>query len=104
MTEESTLVLHRCTTFWTRFRGLHRLPNQTPGLYLAPCWAVHTVGMQFSIDVVFVDEKVDVLRVVQWLAPNRLVWCRGAKAVVELPAGYCEQHPDYLLRIRAALA
>jgi uncharacterized protein len=43
--------------------------------------------MRFPIDAVFLDREHRVLRVVEHLAPWRMAGCRGAKAVVELPAG-----------------
>jgi uncharacterized membrane protein (UPF0127 family) len=43
--------------------------------------------MRFPIDAVFLDREDRVLRVVEHLAPWRMAGCRGAKAVVELPAG-----------------
>ena len=43
--------------------------------------------MRFPIDAVFLDREQRVLRVVEHLAPWRMAGCRGAKAVVELPAG-----------------
>jgi len=43
--------------------------------------------MRFPIDAVFLDRELRVLRVVENLAPWRVAGCRGAKAVLELPAG-----------------
>jgi hypothetical protein len=43
--------------------------------------------MRFPIDAVFLDRENHVLRIVEHLAPWRVAGCRGAKAVVELPAG-----------------
>jgi len=43
--------------------------------------------MRFPIDAVFLDRENRVLRIVEHLAPWRVAGCRGAKAVVELPAG-----------------
>jgi uncharacterized membrane protein (UPF0127 family) len=47
--------------------------------------------MRFAIDAVFLDADGRVLRVTARLRPWRLAGCRGAKAVVELPAGECER-------------
>lgn len=64
------------------------LPGE--GLVLAPCGSVHTFGMRLTIDAVFVDGAGGggrVLRVAR-LPPWRLgPLVRGARAVVELPAG-----------------
>lgn len=56
-------------------------------LVLAPCFAVHTAFMRFPIDVVFVDCRGVVLRVVRRLAPWRMAAAWGAHAVIELAGG-----------------
>jgi uncharacterized protein len=56
-------------------------------LVLTPCFAVHTVGMQFPIDVVFVDARGLVRKIVRALGPRRIAAAFGASAVVELAAG-----------------
>lgn len=58
------------------------------GLLIRPCNGVHTWGMQFSIDVVFLDARDCVLRLEPSLPPRRMVpWVRGARQALELPAG-----------------
>jgi hypothetical protein len=59
------------------------------GIFLRPASSVHTFFMLFPIDVVFLDRKLEVVRVVHELRPWRTVWRRGATAVVELAAGEC---------------
>jgi uncharacterized membrane protein (UPF0127 family) len=63
-------------------RGL--LPGQ--GLLILPSNGVHTLGMLFSIDVVFLDEARRVLRLRENLRPFRITtldW--RAESVLELP-------------------
>jgi uncharacterized membrane protein (UPF0127 family) len=58
------------------------------GLWIYATQAIHTFGMKFPIDVVFIDKQMRVRRVYQNLAPYRLttlVW--SAQSVLELPAG-----------------
>ena len=45
--------------------------------------------MRFPIDAVFLDRELRVLRVAAALKPWRMASKRGAKAVLELPAGRC---------------
>ena len=59
------------------------------GVVLVPCASVHTCFMPAPIDVVFLDRRGEVLRVVPALRPWRAEACRGAHAVLELPAGTC---------------
>lgn len=58
------------------------------GLLIVPCRQVHTFGMGYPIDVVFVDEAWNVKRVVHGMKPGRLgALVMRARAVLELPAG-----------------
>src|SRR5438874_6337284 len=74
----------------TRRIGLlkHDKLNTGEGLWIYPTQAVHTFGMRFSIDVVFIDRRMRVRRIYHRLAPFRLtslVW--SAQSVLELPSG-----------------
>lgn len=54
---------------------------------LSPCWAVHTIGMRFPIDVVFVDEDGLVLKIVEHMAGWRMAVASTATTTIELWAG-----------------
>lgn len=56
-------------------------------MILAPCTAVHTVGMRFSIDVVFADRQGYAVKIVRDLRPWRIAMAAGAHVVIEMPAG-----------------
>jgi uncharacterized protein len=66
-------------------------------LLIRRCRSVHTFGMRFPIDVVFVDRDWRVLRVVPDLVPRRIAGCRGAAAAIEVRAGEAD-------RLRAGLS
>ena len=76
---------------WTRLRGLLGREHLPPGegILLWPAGSVHTAFMRFSIDVVFLDKNLHVLKVESHVRPWRAVGCRGAKAVIELASGEC---------------
>lgn len=76
-----------------RMRGLlgHRTLPIGKGVVLRPAWSIHTGFMRFPIDVVFIDAELTVLRIEERLPPFRTASCRGAREVVELPAGECER-------------
>jgi hypothetical protein len=57
------------------------------GLWIAPCEAVHTFGMRFPIDVLFLDRKHKVLKVRENMPRARISACLWAHSVLELPAG-----------------
>ena len=80
-------------TPFTRMRGLlgrSSLPSGE-GILLRPAASVHTFFMRFSIDVVFLDDELRVVAIAADLRPWRAVGKRGARVVVELPAGECER-------------
>ncbi len=83
--EDGSILCERCLlaeTALTRMKGLlgrRELPSGE-GILLKPAASVHMAFMRFPIDAVFLDGD---LRVVPWRAAGS----RGAKAVLELPAG-----------------
>ena len=73
-----------------RLRGLLGRDGleQGEGLLLRPASAVHTCFMRFPIDAVFLDRDLIVLGIADGLEPWRAAARWGAKAVLELPAGF----------------
>ena len=59
----------------------------TEGILLRPASSIHTVGMKFAIDVVFLDRDLRVIRVAPEVPPWRAASCRRARVVLELAAG-----------------
>jgi uncharacterized protein len=76
-----------------RMKGLLGRSTLDPseGLLLRPANSVHTAFMRFPIDVVFLDRELRVLALATNLRPWRAAGHRGARAVLELPAGECER-------------
>jgi uncharacterized membrane protein (UPF0127 family)/CheY-like chemotaxis protein len=68
--------------------GRRTLPSGQ-GIVLRPAWSIHTAFMRFPIDVVFVDAELVVMRIEESLPAFRTASCRGAREVIELPAGEC---------------
>jgi uncharacterized membrane protein (UPF0127 family) len=79
---------YRASSPVARFFGLlGRRPLATDeALWLSPCNSVHTLGMRYAIDVVYLDAADRVLEVRSALAPSRLSAARRARSVIELPA------------------
>ncbi|MGB2952339.1 MAG: DUF192 domain-containing protein [Gaiellaceae bacterium] len=94
--EDGRIVCERCLlaeTPFARVRGLlgrDSLPAGE-GILLRPANSIHTAFMRFPIDAVFLDRGGRVLKVAAGLAPWRTARCRGARAVLELPAGEAER-------------
>lgn len=57
------------------------------GLWIVPCEAVHTFGMRFPIDLVYIDRKRRVRKVRSSVRPWRMSACLSAHSVIELPSG-----------------
>jgi hypothetical protein len=74
--------------FRARLLGLALLDRAgaAPGLLIPRCAAVHTFGMRFALDLYFLDAGGTVLGTHRAVPPRRFVACRGAAAVLEVPA------------------
>jgi uncharacterized membrane protein (UPF0127 family) len=93
---DGSVVCERCSVAdrpWSRMRGLlgrAELPRGE-GLLLRPAGSIHMFFMRFPIDAVFLDRDGNVLGVKRHLKPWRTAGRKGAKAVLELPAGESER-------------
>jgi uncharacterized membrane protein (UPF0127 family) len=73
----------------SRARGLLGRKGLAPGegMWIVPCESVHTFGMQFPIDLVYLDRKHRIRKVGHSVPPWRISVCLSAHSVIELPAG-----------------
>jgi uncharacterized membrane protein (UPF0127 family) len=60
------------------------------GLWIAPSEGVHTFGMKFPIDVIFLNRKKKILKVRPNMVRSRMSISLRAHSVLELPAGTIE--------------
>jgi uncharacterized protein len=72
-----------------RRRGLLGRQGMAAGqaMVITRCNAVHTIGMQFAIDVAFIDSHGRVRKIVTGLVPWRMAMSLTASATIEFPAG-----------------
>lgn len=74
-------------TFKERSRGLLGRPGLSGALLLRPARSVHTIGMQFPIDVAICDRNLQVIRVLR-LPPGRVTRpSLRPRCVIEAEAG-----------------
>lgn len=78
-------------THWTRLRGLLGTSpgdfRNGCGLWIVPCHGVHTLGMGFPIDVVYLDAAMTVVHIERNLQPWRFSPLRlRAASILELPS------------------
>ena len=76
-------------TLWQRLRGLIARPalKAGEGLLITPCNSVHTIGMRYPLDLVFLDQQGSVVKCVPDVKSNRLAAARKARHALELPVG-----------------
>lgn len=93
------LTLLVAATRRARGRGLARLDRlpSDHALALERCCSVHTLGMRFALDLLWIDGAGTLVRLDAAVAPRRLRTCRQAWAAIECNAGDGE-------RFAAALA
>jgi len=61
------------------------------GLWILPCTSIHTVGMRFSIDVIFLDKNFKIIKLRKNLKPFRFCFSfRNTHSVLELSSGVIE--------------
>jgi len=93
--DDGTTLCERCylaTSPLARMKGLLGRASLDPGegMLFRPAGSIHMFFMRFAIDAVFCDRELLVLDVVRDLRPWRMAGHKGAKVVVELPAGAAE--------------
>jgi uncharacterized membrane protein (UPF0127 family) len=76
----------------TRRTGLLKHEGLKPGegLWIVPCEAVHTFGMKFEIDVLYLSKSKRVVKIRQRMPKRRMSFCLWAHSVLELPSGMSE--------------
>jgi len=95
------LELRHARRFAERRKGLAKL-DELPagvGLRIHRCNSIHTFGMRFSLDLVWLDRDGRVLRVDRDVPRRRQRLCVRAKSVVEVATGGGE---EFAAALRAA--
>jgi uncharacterized membrane protein (UPF0127 family) len=80
----------RADSFMTRLVGLLKRRKMGPeeALWLVPSKGIHTIGMKFPIDVIFLTKDNKVVDAISAVAPYRATGIHmGAHSVLELPKG-----------------
>jgi len=81
--------LNLADTFMKRFLGLMGKRELKPGsgLKIEPCNSIHTFNMKFPIDVIFLSEGHQVLKLISSMKSGRVsAIVKGAKYVIEANA------------------
>jgi len=92
---KSELILNNVAVandFFTKLFGLifKRKLKKDEGLLIEYCNSIHTFGMRYSIDVVFLNEDNEIVSIFRKLKPFRITpFIKEAKKVLELRSGIC---------------
>ena len=86
------LTLIDAQTHSSRRRGLSRLDALDPqhALHIPQTPSVHTFGMRFALDLIWLDKHGLVVRVDHDVGPRRMRLCGRARSVVETVAGQAD--------------
>lgn len=86
-------AIGRADTSQTRRTGLLQRSGlaEGEGLWILPCEGIHTFFMKFPIDVLFLNKKKCVVKLVRSMGPWRIAMSLRARSVLELPAGTIEK-------------
>ena len=76
------------TTLPTRLLGLALLSRERAGagLLIPRCRSVHTLGLRFRLDLIFLDGGRRVVEQRREVPPGRFIRCAAAMAVLEIPS------------------
>jgi len=88
VSQKQTIEILHCHTFSRRLRGFigRRSIAENELLWLAPCAAVHTIGMRCSLALIFIDDQGRCLRMVEQTKLARIYTCSRARGVIEMRA------------------
>lgn len=95
--------VRKTETLLERTKGLLGCKSlmQGEGLLITPCNSVHTFFMFFSIDLVFLNKKNMITKIISEIKPFRFGMAINSSSVLELMAGQAKmsgmQPGDYLI-------
>lgn len=77
-------------TYFKRLKGLMFTKNLPPqnALQIIPCSEIHTFFMNYSLDVLYLDDNNSIVYLDEKLKPGKIGrYVKNAKSVIELPEG-----------------
>ena len=100
---ETGIRMHLAHTWRARLLGLAGMTRLDPdeALVIPHCTSVHTFGMRFELDVVFVDREWQPVYIEYGVGPRRVLRSRFARSVIEVVAGEAGRLVDGLSLQRA---
>lgn len=90
--QQHRLQIIHAKEFKSRLFGLHAWQywGDTPrGLLFNNCYAIHTMGLRNSIDIICFNKNIQIIDIKINLKINKFYIKLGSKYMLELPANYC---------------
>ena len=86
---DTAFTVRKTETTLERTRGLlgSKPLADNEGLWISPCNSVHTFGMSYPLDIVYLNRNQQVRKITANLKPRRLSFSLLAASVIELKAG-----------------
>jgi uncharacterized membrane protein (UPF0127 family) len=87
--KKKPITLFRTENVIERTAGLLTLLplDKGQGLLINKCNSIHTVGMHYALDVVYLNRQLNVVKLVKNIKPARMSFSLRAKHTLELLAG-----------------
>ncbi len=84
-----TLDILSTENVFERTGGLLKLPKlaKGQGLLINKCNSIHTFGMAYNLDVVYLNRDYKIVKLISHMAPRRMSLCLNAKHTLELLSG-----------------
>ena len=75
--------------FKERNRGLLALDKleNGQGLFITPCRSVHTFGMQYPLDLLYLNKALKIVKIIENLQPLRMSMALRGHSTLELNSG-----------------
>ena len=90
-----TYQVTRAANFLARFTGLlgTEKPDLEKAFYIFPCKGLHTFGMKYLVDVVFLDRQGKVIKIFPNLPPNKMTKIiPNAHSALEFPSNTIKEN------------
>lgn len=88
--KNSPLIVEHANTFWLRLVGLmfRGQLERNHVMVIEPCHSIHTFFMGFSLDILILNEKGEIIGLVKDMKPGRVSPIyKGANAFIECNVG-----------------
>lgn len=88
--KNSSLIVEHANTFWLRLIGLmfRNMLERNHVMVIEPCHSVHTFFMRYSLDLLILNKKGEIIGLIKDMKPGRVSSVyKGAVAFIECNVG-----------------